>query len=89
MRRYETVIILRATLSEAEAKDVIDKIRKSLKDLAASISHEEGWGRKASGYYHLFEYHVSSGAINEFESGLKRNPQVLRFMTVNLGEVSG
>ena len=49
MYQYETVFILTPVLSEEQAKEATGKFRKILKDLGATITHEESWGsRQAS-----------------------------------------
>jgi small subunit ribosomal protein S6 len=93
MYHYETVFILTPVLSEDQAKEAVDKFRKILKDIGASIIHEENWGlrklayqiqKKSTGYYHLFEFTANGQAVGELELAFKRDERVLRFMTVAL-----
>ena len=94
MYHYETVFILTPVLSEDQAKEAVGKFRKTLKDLGASVTHEESWGlrklayqiqKKSTGHYHLFEYTAKEGnVVSETEVALKRDERVLRFLTVKL-----
>ncbi|HTL82991.1 MAG TPA: 30S ribosomal protein S6 [Bacteroidia bacterium] len=94
MYHYETVFILTPVLSEDQAKEAVGKFRKAIKDLGATITHEESWGlrklayqiqKKSTGHYHLFEYTAKSGeVVGELEVAFKRDERVLRFLTVKL-----
>ena len=94
MYHYETVFILTPVLSEEQAKEAVGKFRKAIKDLGATLNHEESWGlrkmayqiqKKSTGHYHLFEYSAKSGvAVGELEVSFKRDERVLRFLTVKL-----
>ncbi|MBI3510161.1 MAG: 30S ribosomal protein S6 [Bacteroidetes bacterium] len=94
MYHYETVFILTPVLSEEQAKEAVGKFRKSVKDLSATIVHEESWGlrklayqiqKKSTGHYHLFEYTAKDGnALAELEVTFKRDERVLRFLSVKL-----
>ncbi len=44
--RYETVFIISPRLSVDEDKNKVNKFRKVLKDMGATIVHEEHWGLK-------------------------------------------
>lgn len=92
-KHYETVFILTPVLSEEQAKEAVTKFRKILKDLGATIVHEENWGlkklaypiqKKSTGFYTLFEYKADGNAVAELEVAFKRDERVLRFLTVAL-----
>ncbi len=93
-KHYETVFILTPVLSEDQAKEAVSKFRKILKDLGATILHEENWGlkklaypiqKKSTGFYSLFEYTAVDGkVVAELEVAFKRDERVLRFLTVSL-----
>lgn len=91
---YETVFILTPVLSEEQAKEAVSKYKKILKDLGATMIHEESWGlkklqyaiqKKSTGFYFLFEYSSNNGAtVADLELAMKRDERVLRFLTVRL-----
>lgn len=92
--QYETVMILTPVLSQAQAKEAIQKFRKILTDAGANILHEESWGmrlqnhpiaeNKPTGHYHLFEFEGPNTAVATLELAYKRDERVLRFMTIRL-----
>ncbi len=93
MNYYETVFILTPVLSEAQVKEAVDKYRDYLKQKGAQIVHEENWGmrklaypvhKKSTGFYYLFEYKIEGEEIKPFETELKRDEMVIRFLTVKL-----
>ena len=64
-KQYETVFILTPILSEAQAKDAVEKFSAIITSNGGAIVHEEDWGlrklaypiqKKNSGFYHIFEY---------------------------------
>jgi small subunit ribosomal protein S6 len=94
MFNYETVFILTPVLSEDQAKEAVNKFRKTLKDQKAKIVHEETWGlkklayqiqKKSTGHYYLFQYTTENNlAVAELETTFKRDERILRYMTVAL-----
>ena len=55
--------------------------------------HEENWGmkklaypiqKKSSGFYNLFEFKADPAFIAKFETDLRREERIIRFMTVKL-----
>lgn len=93
-KQYETVFILTPVLSDEQAKEAVSKFRKILKDLGATILHEENWGlkklaypiqKKSTGFYTLFEFKADNNkTVAELEIAFKRDERVLRFLTVAL-----
>ena len=93
MRHYESVFILNPALSEDQVKDTIKKYEKFLKDNGCKIIDVENWGlkklaysiqKKLSGFYALidFEYDSEVNVIDLYETELKRDERIMRFMTV-------
>ena len=97
-KQYETVFILTPILSEAQAKDAVEKFSAIITSNGGAMVHEEDWGlrklaypiqKKNSGFYHIFEY--TSGEINVvdiLETEFRRDERVLRFMTIVLDKHS-
>ncbi|MFN8357742.1 MAG: 30S ribosomal protein S6 [Spirosomataceae bacterium] len=91
--QYETVFILTPVLSEAQAKDAVEKFRKILTDNGAEIVHEDAMGlrklaypiqNKNTGFYHLIEFKAAGSVINTLEIEYKRDERILRFLTIAL-----
>ena len=95
MNHYESRFILNPALSEAQVNDVIKKYQSFLKDNGCKIIDTENWGlkklaysiqNKLSGFYALidFEYIGDDNIINIYETELKRDERVMRYLNVKL-----
>ena len=95
MNHYESTFILNPALSEAQVNDVIKKYQSFLKDNGCKIIDIENWGlkklaysiqNKLSGFYALidFEYAGDENIINSYETELKRDERVMRYLNVKL-----
>jgi small subunit ribosomal protein S6 len=97
-KQYETVFILTPILSEAQAKDAVEKFTTIITANGGSIVHEENWGlrklaypiqKKNSGFYHVVEYTVNEGnVVDILETEFRRDERILRFMTIVLDKHS-
>ena len=95
MRHYESVFILNPALSEDQVKDAIKKYEKFVKENACKIIDVENWGlkklaysiqKKLSGFYALidFEYDSEINVIELYETELKRDERIMRYLNVSL-----
>ena len=95
MNHYESTFILNPALSEAQVNDVIKKYQSFLKDNGCKIIDTENWGlkklaysiqNKLSGFYALIDFEYSGGdnIINIYETELKRDERVMRYLNVKL-----
>ena len=95
MSHYESVFILNPALSEDQVKDAIKKYEKLLKDNGCKIIDIENWGlkklaysiqKKLSGFYALidFEYDSQENVIELYETELKRDERIMRYLNVSL-----
>jgi small subunit ribosomal protein S6 len=97
-KQYETVFILTPILSEAQAKDAVEKFTAVITSNGATIVHEENWGlrklaypiqKKNSGFYHVVEYTATEGnVVDVLETEFRRDERILRFMTIVLDKHS-
>jgi len=64
-----------------------------LKDAGAKMVHQENWGlrklaypiqKKSTGFYHLFEFEAEGDIIKRFETELRRDERIIRFLTVKM-----
>lgn len=90
---YETTLILTPEKSDSEVSKLIKGYAKFLKTSGAKVIHEEPWGlrnlvypikKKNTGYYFTVEYSGPTTVIADFELSLKRDEDVLRFLTIKL-----
>ena len=93
MNHYETVFILNPVLSEDQVKEAVEKYETFITSNGGEIIAKEDWGlkkfaypiqNKKSGFYHLFDFQISSDAINAFELEFRRDERVMRYLTVKL-----
>ena len=93
MNNYETVFILTPVLSDAQAKEAVEKFTKVLTDCGATIVNEENWGlrklaypieKKTTGYYTLVEFDATPDTVKKLETAYRRDERVIRFLTFRL-----
>ncbi len=93
MRNYETVFILNPVLSDEQTKEAVGKFTSFLKTNGGEIVSEEKWGlkklaypiqKKNSGFYFLVQFTANPEVIGSFETELRRDEKVMRFLTVHL-----
>lgn len=93
MNNYETVFILTPILSDAQAKEAVEKFTKLLTDNGAAIVNTEEWGlrklaypieKKSTGYYVLVEFDANPEVIKKLETAYRRDERVIRFLTFRL-----
>jgi small subunit ribosomal protein S6 len=97
VRQYETVFIMTPVLSDEQMKEAVSKFQDFLKAKGAEIVYEDHWGlrklaypiqKKSTGFFHLIEYKADSLFVKDFETALKRDERVIRFLTVALDKFS-
>ena len=90
---YELVLVFNPILSEKELEEATKNVTKYLAEKKAKIKSTEKWGLKKlaypikkvnSGYYYLYEVEAESTTISPFELFLKRNVNILRFLTIKM-----
>ncbi len=93
MNHYETVFILNPVLSEQQVKETVSKFEDFLTSKGAEMVAKEDWGlkklayeiqNKKSGFYHLFQFKVTSEILLTLETEFRRDERVMRFLTVTL-----
>jgi small subunit ribosomal protein S6 len=93
LNQYETVFILTPVLSEAQAKEAVQKFRGVITDAGGSIIHEENWGlrklaypiqKKTTGFYFLIEFNAPSEMVAKLETEYRRDERVIRFLTIHM-----
>jgi small subunit ribosomal protein S6 len=93
LNNYEAVFIMTPVLSDQQTKEAVDKFKSVLTNGGAEIVHEENWGlrklaypvqHKSTGFYNLLQFKADPSQIIKFETELKRDERVLRWLTVSL-----
>jgi len=97
IKQYETTFIFTPVLSDSEVKKTIGKYTDLLKTEGAEIVAEETWGlrqlaypiqKKTTGIYYTVEYKTEGELIDKIEVLFRRDPEILRFLTVRLEKYS-
>jgi len=97
LNQYETVFISTPVLSEAQAKETVEKFKDIIKSKGGEIVHEENWGlkklaypiqKKSTGYYYLIEFKAEGTLIDSLETQYRRNEKIIRFLTFRMDKYS-
>ncbi len=91
MNCYETLFILKPTLTEEETAQQIDAVKNSITEQGGEIAATNLMGmrklayeinKNERGYYTVIYYKAPSSAIAEIERKLRYNEDVLKFFTI-------
>lgn len=94
---YETVLIARQDLGDAQVKSITEAAEKVITDAKGKILKTENWGlrtlaykinKNKKGHYVLIESDAPATAVIEMERTLRLNEEVVRYMTIKLDEPS-
>ncbi len=97
MPLYETVVIARSEITQAQADAVADAVTAQLETDGGAVKKREYWGlrglayrikKNRKGHYILLGLEAPPPAVVEMERQLKLNEDVLRFMTIRVEEIS-
>ena len=97
MPLYETVLIARSEITQAQADAVADAATATLETEGGAVKKREYWGlrplsyrikKNRKGHYILLGLDAASAAVQEMERQLTLNEDVLRFMTVRVEEIN-
>jgi small subunit ribosomal protein S6 len=95
MRRYETIYILRPTLSEDEVTAVIDNTNAVLATDGGQNITLDRWGlrtlaylikKETQGYYVYCDYATAPANVSEMERKFRIDESVMKYMTVKLAD---
>jgi len=97
MPLYETVVIARSEITQAQADAVADAVITQLETDGGAVKKREYWGLRSlayrikknrKGHYILLGLDAPPPAVKEMERQLTLNEDVLRFMTVRVEDIS-
>ena len=95
MRRYETILIAHADLSEDDLAGLITRYGSIVTAQKGILVKVERWGKRklaylirkqARGFYILVDFAGESAVVNELERNLKIDDKILKFMTIQKAE---
>ncbi len=93
MPYYETVLIARQDLTEAQVKDLTKSLTGIVEKQGGKVIKTEQWGlrnlaykinKSRKGHYTLMEIEAQGPAIHELERNMRLNEDVMRYMTIRL-----
>ncbi len=91
MQSYESLFILRPSLSDEDASRLIEKMKGVLEKSGATIHKLDNWGKKKLAYevkrerkgtYVYLQFEAPGAAIGELERSYRLEDSVLKFLTV-------
>ncbi len=96
LRFYETVFVLKPTLTEEEAKKKSEEIRKFIESKGADVLHFQDWGTKTLAYpidnfnhgrYYLVQFKTQNPKLtNDLDFQLKIDEDVIRWLNIQIKE---
>lgn len=92
-QNYEMMLIYTPVLADDEFKNAQKNLSQFIKDNGGSIVHENPWGlrslaypiqKKTTGLYHVLEFQAPGSIIQNLETTLNRDENVMRHMVTHL-----
>lgn len=93
MRLYESIFIVRPSLSDEETSRIIEKMKGVLERSGATLLKLENWGKKKLAYetarerkgtYVYLNFQAEGHAVEELERSYRLEDSILKFLTVRL-----
>ena len=90
---YESIFIVRPSLTDDDTTKLIDKMKGVLEKTGASMLKFENWGKKKLAYevkrerkgtFVYFHFSAKGDVVSELERSYRLEDSVLKFMTVRL-----
>ena len=91
MRVYETVIILKPTLSDPEVGEIVEKTKQTITSEAGEIVSHEIWGRRKlthmigkarEGVYAYFKFKSNPSLLTKLNHNFRVSDSIMRNSTV-------
>ena len=95
MNKYEIMFIVKATMEEAQVKEVANNMKKIIEDLKGKVvSFKERGERKLayaikkeiSGYYFVMTIEATKEVVKEFDRKALIDESILRHLVIKLDE---
>lgn len=93
MPLYESIFIVRPSLSDEDTSKIIEKVKGVLEKSGAAILKVENWGkrklayeieRERKGTYVYLYFEAKGDVISELERSYRLDDSVMKFLTVKL-----
>jgi len=97
MTFYESVLVFRQDLTEAQVKDKAQKFTDIIKELGGTVKSTEFWGLKNLAYiirknkkahYVFFNIELPGVQLAEYERRMRIDEDVIRFLNVRVEELA-
>jgi len=91
MAHYETMILLKSSLTDEEVNGMTEKLSGLIVRLGGQVAQVASWGKKKLAYeinhekkatYLIFRFDAGGPLVKEFERACRLDEQVIRIMTV-------
>ena len=91
MALYESIFVVRTTLSDEDTNKLIEKMKSVLEKAGAQLLKLENWGKKKLAYevkrerkgtFVYFHFKSAGGVVNELERSYRLEDSILKFLTV-------
>ena len=92
MQHYETLFVIKPTLTEEEMRGQIDRVKNIIADNGGELQATDEMGmrklaypieKNERGFYCVVYYKANGETVSELERQLRYNEEILRFMTVS------
>ena len=95
MELYESLFIIRASVSDQEAAALIEKMKAVAEKTGAQFIKSENWGKKKLAYevkrerkgiYAYFYFRAPNITVGELERAYRLEDSIIKFLTVHLNK---
>lgn len=92
---YETVVIIRPDLDDADTREHIDKLEAIIIENKCTMLFKDEWGKRKlaypiakhlKGHYILFNFLGPAESLDEIERKIRINDKIIRFMTIKVDD---
>lgn len=93
MQQYESIFIVRPSLSDEDTTKIIDKMKGVVEKSGATVLKSENWGRKKLAYevkrerkgtFVYLNFRAAGNVVGELERSYRIEDSVLKFLTVRV-----
>ncbi|MGH7207894.1 MAG: 30S ribosomal protein S6 [Nitrospiraceae bacterium] len=93
MQLYESIFIVRPSLSDEDTNKIIEKMKGVVAKSGATLLKSENWGRKKLAYevkrerkgtFVYLHFRSEGGVVSELERSYRLEDSVLKFLTVRV-----
>lgn len=95
LNEYETVVIVRPDLDDAETFEILDGLDGVITEHAGHVLLRDDWGKRKlaypikrhlKGHYFVVNYLAPNDLVIEYERKIRIEDRIIRFLTVKLGD---